>query len=236
MVDDARDDELAARLQVEPLDEVTRRRLVRRALAEPAVMGTAPPEPIAPERRDRSRRTRFVAAAAVLLVVAVGVVSLLATSNSQNDSTEAGRRSDQAVRAAPQAGSGSAAAQVAPAGNADQSTPTAGGASSAEAFGDAGVTNLGDVGDLTAAPARRRLLATIDATPFATTGGAGVAAATDAGGLTGTCPLTDVAHPLAAGTATFDGRGAFVVVDQRGDGSRRVRLVISNPCEVRQLR
>ena len=64
--DDARDERIGAWLEVEPLDEVTRRRLVSTALAS---TGT-------PERRP-SYTARWIAVAASIVVVLVAAVALL---------------------------------------------------------------------------------------------------------------------------------------------------------------
>ncbi|HEX5585928.1 MAG TPA: hypothetical protein VFZ17_01335 [Acidimicrobiia bacterium] len=235
MVDDPRDDELATHLAVEPLDDLTRRRLVQRALTETAS------DAVEPVRRDRSLLTRFVAAAAVLLVVAVGVVSLLTVADGGNDTTVAGRKSsNQSVQTTLQAGSGSAATeQLVPESSAEagasataaDAAPTdAASNGAADASGLGAATNLGEVGDLSTRAARRRLLAAIDTATFSESAPLGV------GGLTGSCPLSPVPRFLAYGTAAVDGRDAFVVVNERTDGSRRVRLVVTDPCEVRQLR
>ncbi|MET0627179.1 MAG: hypothetical protein ABW033_01825 [Acidimicrobiia bacterium] len=227
MTDDRRDDELAARLDVEPLDDLTRRRLVSRAMAESATDGAA-----AAHGRDRAMLTRLVAAAAVLLVLAVGVVGLLTTTDGGNDTTVAGRKADQAARATPQAGSGSvadqgasAAAEVAPSADATTRGSTTPATSALGA-------DLGDVGDLSTAAARRRLLDDIDA---ATLAAPVTADAATAFGFA-PCPPLNVSSLIASGTATFDGRPATVVVNERADGSRRVRLLLRDPCEVRQLR
>lgn len=224
MADDPRDDELAAQLHVEPLDDVTRRRLVHRALAE-----SAPDDAAAPSSRgDRSLLTRLVAAAAVFFVLAVGVVALLTTSDNREGSLEAGRDLDRSSSALPQAGSGSVADQGA--------SVAAEGAASADANASdassktAPATILGDVGDLSTAAARRRLLAMIDAAPLAT------ATAAASGPTLDGCEVGGTPSAVVYATGTVDGRNAFVVVNERADGSRRVRLVISDPCEVRQLR
>jgi hypothetical protein len=226
--DDRRDDALASHLEVDPLDDLTRRRLVSRAMAASATEGATTPA----NGRDRSTLTRLVAAAAVFLVLAVGMVALLTTNDGGNDVTVADRKADQAARATPQAGSGSASDQDTSA--AAEVAPSADATTAADASGDSGTaalaTNLGDVGDLSTSAARRRLLDTIDAwlpqVPIGRVAGLGVDA----------CRLAEVPRFIGSGSGTVDGRDAFVVVNERADGSNRVRLVISDPCEVRQLR
>lgn len=80
--DDSRDERLAALLEVPPLDDVTRRRLVRRALDEPgAVLG---------ETAERRRRTvRVVGAAAAALLVVVGATVVLRAGDDGGDTTAA---------------------------------------------------------------------------------------------------------------------------------------------------
>ncbi|HUF83188.1 MAG TPA: hypothetical protein VMQ81_01215 [Acidimicrobiia bacterium] len=79
---DARDERLAQMLEVPPLDDVTRRRLVGRALDEPdTVVGET-----APARR---RLARVVAVAAAALVVVVGAAVVL-RDNGNGGTTAAG--------------------------------------------------------------------------------------------------------------------------------------------------
>ena len=76
---DVRDEQLAARLETEPLDEVTRARLVRTAMAASAVP--------APSSRW-TKRSQWVGAAALvvlLVVVLFGVVARQQTSDKFND-------------------------------------------------------------------------------------------------------------------------------------------------------
>lgn len=80
--DDARDERLAALLEVPPLDDLTRRRLVRRALDEPgAVVGDMA------ARRRQLVGALGVAAAAVVVVVAGAVV--LRAGDDSGDTTAA---------------------------------------------------------------------------------------------------------------------------------------------------
>ena len=70
--DDARDERLAAWLESEPLDDVTRRRLVSTAMRE----------------TRSSRAVRWIATAAAIVVVLVGGLALL-TAQGGNDEREA---------------------------------------------------------------------------------------------------------------------------------------------------
>jgi hypothetical protein len=79
---DARDPELAARLAVDPLDEVTRRRLVTTALA--ATEAGHEPRPRGP------RGWRWLAAAAAVVVVAAGGLAIV-TAEGGHDEQQASR-------------------------------------------------------------------------------------------------------------------------------------------------
>jgi hypothetical protein len=92
---DERDPEVAAWLAVDPLDEVTRRRLVSTALREGA--------PAAPAR-PTSRAWRWIAAAAAVVVLGVGALAIV-TADGGNDATTASRApSSEGVAVAPKAG------------------------------------------------------------------------------------------------------------------------------------
>lgn len=120
--DDERDERLASLLDVPPLDEATRRRLVTRALAESG------------QRRVLARRLLFPAAAALVVLILVGVGAVvLATRGDDNAGTAA--RSSAAPKTAPGAPQ---------AGEADAST--------------AGIPDLGDLGDVTDEGTLRRQL------------------------------------------------------------------------------
>lgn len=215
MVDDPRDDELAARLAVEPLDELTRRRLVARAMSESEV-DAAPASATGPSVR---RLRWLVAAAAALLVVVLGSVAIL-RNNGSNDATVASRDRTRVVTGStvdPQQKSTEA-----------PSAESAAGSSVDSAFGSTGIA-LGDFGDLSKAAARTRVLTAIDAanlqSPSGITGGIDRSA----------CRDPDSNPVLATATGTYAGRPARVLVTEDGEG-RRVLLLISDPCEVRQLR
>jgi hypothetical protein len=97
--DDHPDAEVAGWLEVEPLDDVTRRRLVSTALSES--------EPAAAPSRP-SHLWRWVAAAAAVIVVLVGTL-VIVTANGGHDEPQANRSertslSPKAVSATPDAG------------------------------------------------------------------------------------------------------------------------------------
>jgi hypothetical protein len=133
---DDRDEELASLLEVPPLDEVTRERLVTRALDD------------AGPRRAAPRLTRLLvpAAAALVALVLVGVgVFVLVNRDGENAGTAARSRT-------PEAASPSERGSV----------PDA--ASSAEAL--TGVRDLGELGDVTeAGELRQRVRAQLDEAP-----------------------------------------------------------------------
>jgi hypothetical protein len=120
---DARDEHVAALLDVPPLDEVTRRRLVTRAVARSGL------------RRVRGRRVRFPAAAALVVLLIVGVGALVLAARSGDDGNTATRSTPAAPKTAADA-------------------PTAGEADASVA----GVPDLGDLGDLTDEGELRRRL------------------------------------------------------------------------------
>jgi hypothetical protein len=74
MADDERDPQVTSWLEVEPLDELTRRRLVTTALRE----GDAP-------ARRPSRAWRWVAAAAAVVVVAAGTLAIVTAKGGHDD-------------------------------------------------------------------------------------------------------------------------------------------------------
>jgi hypothetical protein len=220
---DARDEALAARLDVEPLDELTRRRLVARAMAATDDDVAPAAEPAATPHLLRW----FAVAAAVLVVVVIGSVAVLRTGGS--DHTEVASRQASGVDATARDAAGSEQTPGKSAGAATGASPsTAPGTSSTTA--GLGVA-LGDFGDLSKAAARRRVLAAIDAAGL-------TAAPADLGSSSAgdpACPSEQLAPILATATGTYHDRPAEVVVTERS-GTRHVLLLIANPCEVRQLR
>src|SRR4029077_20845956 len=78
MADDERSAEIAGGLEVEPLDDVTRRRLVSSALRE-----TETADAPAPGRP--SRTWRWIAAAAALVIVAVGTLAVVSANGGHDE-------------------------------------------------------------------------------------------------------------------------------------------------------
>src|SRR5262245_27879283 len=138
-VNDARDERLAARLQTEPLDDVTRARLVRNALtaSEPEAAATSG------ARRRSSMSVRWQAAAAAVVALAVSGVAVVARDDSDSAPT--------AARAPKTTEQPSSALEVTPKAF-PRFTPASGQAFSATIGG----TTLGDLGDVSSAAALRR--------------------------------------------------------------------------------
>jgi hypothetical protein len=229
MADDARDERIAQALEVERLDELTRRRLVAGAMAA-AAPASAPRNP-----------ARWFAAAAAILVIALGVVALVALPG--ND--DADRPSAAAPAASPPRDHAPLTQSAAP--SADRSSPSSAandarpGATSGEVPGGPDVASFaGDFGDLAKAANRRRLLAAVfpDAETRAAASDADPAAAADAAAALAALPC---AATLPDGTVTatatgrFGDREAVVVVTRGADGTLRVDAVLADPCEVRPL-
>jgi hypothetical protein len=131
-----RDEELASLLEVPPLDAVTRRRLVARALDD---AGARPATP---------RRARLLAPAAAALVALVLVgVAVFALINRNGDGADTAGRAGSPEAASP-----------------SDRRPAPDGPSSAESA--TGVPDLGELGDVTdAADLRRLVRAQLDAPP-----------------------------------------------------------------------
>ena len=228
--DDLRDERIGAWLETEPLDEVTRRRLVSTAMRE---RDTAAPVPEGDDRRS-SLTLRWIATAAVIVALLVGALALF-TARGGNDEPQA-------------------AAPVHTPDGAGGSARTSGGpeAATAEpASGKAAPVDVGDFGDLSRASNLARLRTALErglaptaaAAPPAPTSPTSVGAAADsqapaAGSTFSTLACRD--H-LPAGTVTavargtLDGRPATVVLTVLPDGNRSVDAVLTDPCEVRPL-
>ncbi len=235
MPDDRRDERLAARLEVEPLDELTRRRLVGRALEESAPV------------RSRPRWQPLAAAAAVVLVVVTGLAVLLSGGDDGNPPEQALRPSGTAtadgdVEARSRAGdlpapSSTPSTPSSPsAENSEGATSSAGGRATRNTAG--GGSALGDFGDLSQRANRARAVEAVrDTRPGALAledadAASGFAAASP---VAGACVPAGAGPVVAHGTGTFAGRPALVLVTRADDGSVRARLVVAEPCEVRDL-
>jgi hypothetical protein len=216
--DDARDERIAAALEVEPLDEVTRRRLVSTALDATELARSNVPTTAIPSGK-KSHAARWIAAAASIVIVLVAALALL-TAPGGNDEQQASTPAR-----TPEVEQKSAGAA------ADSAAPQANGSTAAEAApGDAG-----DFGDLDVPANLDRLRSALEGdSGFASSAGP----ANDAASTLGTLACRDA---LPAGTVTaiasgtLAGRRAVVVRTTLSDGSTSIDAVLTSPCEVRPL-
>jgi hypothetical protein len=213
--DHARDERIGAWLEVEPLDDVTRRRLVSTALAATSTAPTAIPS------KRPSYAVRWIAAAASIVVILVVAVALL-TAPGGNDEQQASTppRSPAAEQKSAGAATGSAADSAAP-----QATALA-------------PLDAGDFGDLDVPANLARLRTSLQAER--STSGAASAAGTTTGSFTelDALPCRDdlpSGTVTAVATGTLDGRRTVVVLTTLPDGNRSIDAVLSSPCEVRPL-
>jgi hypothetical protein len=209
---DERDPEVAARLAVEPLDEVTRRRLVTTALAAADNADAHPTRRTDTAATDgrRLHAWRWVAAAAAVVIVAVGGLAIV-TAEGGHDEQQAATPVQTPERAADAAGSAGSAALA-----------------SAGDFGDLDVA-----ANLAALRAALRASPTKTSTPEQSPSAAAEAAPASRAACAEGLPAGTV---LAQGTGTLDGRATTVVLTRLADGSRSFDALLADPCEVRHLR
>ncbi len=206
--DDPRDDRLGAWLEVAPLDDVTRRRLVSTALASSG-----------PRRRTPAHAARWIVAAAAIVVVLVLGLALLTAPGGHDDqqaSTPAGTSALDRQSTRP-------------------SVPPAGSADSAPTNATTPPVDVGDFGDLSVAANLDRLRVALESGVPSSSLAADGARATfgfDASNCRGRLPDGTV---TALATGTLDGRPAVAVLTTLADGSRSVDALLSAPCEVRPL-
>jgi hypothetical protein len=229
---DPRDEALARALAVEPLDDLTRRRLVSGALAA-AHDGTDEMEP--PAQGTARARVLGIAAAAVAFVV-LGVAALALPGGDTTDvasrapQARAGQAAPAPTTSAPTAAPESQGTALGPTvAAAGQSTGAASDSSAlaGEPAPIPGVATLGDLGELSVPGTRSRVLT--DAEPVAA----------DQRPLSRrvsfrSCPERGVTA-VAAGLGTLDGAPALVVVSRRDDGTLRVRVLDGSTCTLRPL-
>jgi hypothetical protein len=228
--DDARDERLGRLLEVEPLDEVARRRLVStamRATGEPAAT-----------RSGVHAGGRFVAAASVVAILVVGI-GYLALRGDDGTAPNASSPRPQTTTA-PVAGSSD---RVAPTTQAPSDSTSDSGAGSESAdqpkAASAGPRGLGDVGNLEVAANLDRLRASITGEAFSTA--SGNEAAGDSASLVGRLRALSCAAELpegaivAIGTGRFGTRDAIVVATTGADGTTSLDALVTHPCEVRPL-
>ena len=219
--DDTRDERLGRLLEVEPLDEVARRRLVTTAMR-----ASAPPA-----------RSRLVAAAAVVAIVVAGGIGYLALRGS--DSTAPSASSARPSPGTPADRSGTEPPATAD-GSAKSASPALGAGTSESANADtAAPHDLGDVGDLEVAANLDRLRAATSSSSFSA--GTPQGQADDGASLVTQLRALACARELpdgtivAIGTAHFGTRDAIVVETSLPDGTTSLDAVVTHPCEVRPL-
>jgi len=235
MADEPRDEELARALEVAPLDELTRRRLVGAALAASEAIATtpasdAPPVTAPVPRANRRARILGVAAAAVAFVV----LGLAALALPRDDTTQVAGRPTEAsgplaaadaadAAGAPSAPDAAASSRTAEDGGAEAS----GGSSESSEKATSTLPDLGRLGDLSDVGSRQRVVAAAepvvkDVTPqrWAFT--------------FQTCPPRTLTV-VATGLGSIDGDPVFVTVARRDDGTLRVRAIDGSTCELRPL-
>jgi hypothetical protein len=205
---DARDPQIAGWLEVEPLDDLARRRLVSKALRESEE----------PARRP-SRAWRWMAAAAALVVLVTGTLALV-TARGGNDEQQASTP----VRTPEAAGSATAKAAGAPDvgdfGDLDQPGRLA------------ALRRALDSPPAAAIPAAPPTAA--GASGFANDSAASERSSAGAALSQCSVQLPD-GNVVAQGHGTIGGRAATVVLIETAAGKRSLDAVLSDPCELRHL-
>src|SRR4051794_17530611 len=219
MADDDRPDHsdgwVAQWLEVEPLDDVTRRRLVSTALSESAELHTA----AAPARR--SGPWRWIAAAAAVVVVLVGTLAIV-TANGGDDQQQATQ--DDRTALTPKAAAGAAARNVGDFGDLDDAGNLARLRAALDESSFAGSSTSGPTGAQAAAG-------------DSATSELGTDSTADREAPLALCGLVvpDGGRVIAQGSGTIDGRRAIVALIEAADGARSTDAVLEDPCETRHL-
>ncbi len=201
MTDDPRDEKLGDALAVTPLDDVTRRRLVRNALA---ALDQADEADEVDEPRERRSWAPLVAAAVVILLVVVGIVAL-GQGGGDSSSDTAARKTDRVPTAETPTGKAPRAAADSSSGAAASLVP--------------GILDLGDLGNLSNAASRDRTRTALT-TGTLTDSESATALVTDRllqdiADAACAAPLrADGTTIVGAGSATVDGSDAVVVVTE----------------------
>ena len=220
---DVRDDRLSGLLEVEPLDEVTRRRLVTTAVRASA-----------PAHRSR----RLVAAAATVGIVIAAGIGYLVSRDGDNTTPAASRA--QPSRTTPADAAGGSAKGTASA--TPSSSASAAPESEQRALGDAASVprDAGDFGDLRVAANVDRLRGALAHSDFAAPA-AGEPPSDRVAALLAQLRAQPCASELPVGTVTavatgrFGSRDAIVVQTDLPDRARSIDAVVVHPCEVRPL-
>jgi hypothetical protein len=209
MADDERSSEIAGWLEVAPLDDVARRRLVSSALRETENAEN----PDAPVPARPSRTWRWIAAAAALVIVAFGTLAVVTANGGHDEQQQAA--GDRSTALAPK--SVSAAPNLGDFGDLDDpanlaalraaltSNSFAASSATPEAAGDAPTSAQGATAD--------------NGAPLSLCG----AIVPEGGSI------------LAQASGTIDGRHATVVLIEHADGTRSSDAVLEDPCELRHL-
>jgi hypothetical protein len=212
---DARDERLAARLTVEPLDDVTRARLVRDALAASEAGAAA----AGGARRRSSRSVRWLAAAAAVVALVAGGVAVFARDDSGSRSTAA-----RAPKSTELPSTALAVPNAAPQNESLNRSPTP--ALSAQALGA-----LGEVGRKAAL--RRAVTNVLSPTePRAAADSAAAAPAQATTDLRTCVPDLGRGRLIASGTGTVEGATVTVYVVERPNGDR-VATAVDDDCKIR---
>jgi len=213
---DTRNERLAARLRTEPLDDVTRARLVRNAMA------ASTPDAASQAGREHrmSTRTRWMAVAAVVVALVAAGVAVLA-----RDDTGAGPTAAPAPKAAE--------SHASPAERAPLPADSSGLPSISR---EAGVQNLGNLGDVGKKSELRGAVADVlssrEPPAEAQRPTAGAATASPPLSSAGDCASDELARlgrTIAIGTGTVDGAPVTVYVVERSNGDR-VAVVVDAGC------
>jgi hypothetical protein len=216
--DSARDERLAGLLEVEPLDDLTRRRLVATALR-----ASAPP----------ARRTgRLVAAVAAATLLVAGGLGLLAVTDDGGSVPTANRSQgeERPLDASTEAGPAPSAASP--------STSVVGDTTAQSAVGARDAGDFGDLADPTALDRARTALDPAGAATFDASDAGEGSRATDLVARARSSACASELSPgtiVAVGSGAFGDREAIVLATQRADGSRVVEALVFGPCEVRPL-
>jgi hypothetical protein len=208
--DDQRDERIATWLEPEPLDELTRRRLVTSAMQASAD---------APSPAASQRAWRWIATAALIVVVLVAALALFtAQSGNEAQLSDAGKAlgqsRDRIQPASPSIAATRPPVDVGDFGDLDTPTNLRRLRTALEHARSAAVapSNGGDADPDAGAETTANQLSTLacrDQLPAGTV--------------------------TAVGSGTLDGRRALVVLTDEGDGARSIDAVLADPCEVRPL-
>jgi hypothetical protein len=204
--DDGRDEQIAGLLAVEPLDHLTRRRLVTTAVRA-ADAGPADPDEIDDEP-DRRGRSRFAVLLPVAAAIAIGIIVGALVVTRPEGSTTTAARQDTDTSVAADAGSAPAPQAAANPPAINESSP---------------LRSLGDLGDVTDPGALDQAVGAAQAKD---------AAAVTPTGVCADIPPPDLGlvSTSAAGTGTAAGVAVNVIVGADATGERIAVVLRSEDC------